>query len=282
MTERLRKPEWLKIKLCDSARYGITSQIIEGQGLHTICKSGACPNQGECWSRGTASFMIGGEICTRSCKFCNTLTGKPLPLDPSEPVKLAESVLKMKLSHVVITSVTRDDLPDQGAGHWVRVIGEVKRLNPGVTLETLIPDFQGDPERVGQVILAAPEVISHNIETVNRLTPVVRSAARYEVSLGVLRQIAASGITAKSGLMLGLGETAAEVYETMADLLGVGCSVLTMGQYLAPSRCHYPVQEYVHPDVFAEYKRVALEKGFRRVESAPLVRSSYYAERHVL
>lgn len=282
MAEHLRKPEWLKIKLCDSARYGQTSHIIEEHGLHTICRSGACPNQGECWSRGTASFMIGGEICTRACKFCNTRTGKPLPLDAGEPFRLAESVLKMKLSHVVITSVTRDDLPDQGAEHWANTVSEVRRLNPGITIETLIPDFQGNSDWIARVIASGPNVISHNMETVRRLTPVIRSAARYDVSLRVIDQIARSGITAKSGIMLGLGETTEEVLETMDDLLENGCSVMTMGQYLAPSRDHYPVQEYVHPDRFARYKEIAVKKGFKRVESAPLVRSSYFAERHVL
>lgn len=243
--------------------------------------SGRCPNMGECWGKGTATFMIGGDICTRCCKFCNTQTGKPLPLDMEEPTHVAESIALMKLSHAVITSVDRDDLPDLGAAHWARTIREIKRLNPETTIEVLIPDFQGRKELVSQVIEAQPEIISHNMETVKRITPLVRSAARYETSLEVIRQIADSGITAKSGIMVGLGETPEEVEELMDDLRRAGCQTLTIGQYLQPSHKHYPVAEYVTPAQFASYKETGLAKGFDQVESAPLVRSSYHAEKQV-
>ena len=207
MTERVRKPEWLKINIGANERYTETKRIVESHCLHTICSSGRCPNMGECWGRGTATFMIGGGICTRSCKFCNTPTGRPLPLDPDEPAHVAESVRLMKLTHAVITSVDRDDLPDLGASHWARTIQEVRRVNPGTTIEVLIPDFQGREELVAQVIEARPDILAHNMETIRRISPLVRSAARYETSLQVLRQIAPSGIKAKSGIMVGLGET---------------------------------------------------------------------------
>lgn len=285
MTDRARripKPEWLKIKLGDSARFGETRRILDTHGLHTICTSGRCPNQGECWSRGTASLMIAGDICTRSCKFCNTRTGIPQPLDVKEPENVAESIKLMHLSHVVITSVTRDDLPDFGAAHWAETIRKVKEINPGVTVEVLIPDFQGRTDCINEVLEARPDVLSHNLETVKRLTPLVRSRAKYDLSLDVLKYAAEMGIHTKSGLMLGLGESEEEIYETMEDLLAAGCYIFTMGQYLQPSKRHLPVQSYVHPDQFRFYKMAALEKGFRKVESAPLVRSSYHAERHVL
>lgn len=281
MKERVRKPEWLKISIGANERYTETKRIVESHCLHTICSSGRCPNMGECWGKGTATFMIGGNICTRSCKFCNTLTGKPLPLDNHEPTHVAESIALMKLSHAVITSVDRDDLPDLGASHWAETIREIRRLNPGTTIEVLIPDFQGRAELVAQVIDARPDIISHNMETVKRITPLVRSAARYDTSLAVLRQVAASGITTKSGIMVGLGETPEEVEELMDDLRHIGCHILTIGQYLQPSHRHYPVAEYVHPDRFAHYKTIGLAKGFSQVESAPLVRSSYHAEKSV-
>lgn len=281
MTERLKKPDWLKIRLGGNEQFTRTKQIVEGHCLHTICTSGKCPNMGECWSRGTATFMIGGDICTRSCRFCNTKTGKPLSLDPQEPANVAESVRLMGLKHAVITSVDRDDLPDLGASHWAATIRAIKAANPHTTIEVLIPDFQGRPELVGTVIEAAPEIISHNMETVRRISPLVRSAARYEVSLAVLKQIAASGITAKTGIMVGLGETADEVYELMDDVLRSNVSVLTIGQYLQPSRKNIEVAEYVTPAQFDVYREVALRKGFKMVESAPLVRSSYHAEKHV-
>lgn len=281
MKDRVRKPEWLKISIGANERYTETKRIVESHCLHTICSSGRCPNMGECWGKGTATFMIGGDICTRCCKFCNTQTGKPLPLDMEEPTHVAESIALMKLSHAVITSVDRDDLPDLGAAHWACTIREIKRLNPETTIEVLIPDFQGRKELVSQVIEAQPEIISHNMETVKRITPLVRSAARYETSLEVIRQIADSGITAKSGIMVGLGETPEEVEELMDDLRRAGCQILTIGQYLQPSHKHYPVAEYVTPAQFAFYKETGLAKGFDQVESAPLVRSSYHAEKQV-
>lgn len=279
--QRVRKPEWLKISIGANERYTETKHIVESHCLHTICSSGRCPNMGECWGKGTATFMIAGDICTRSCKFCNTRTGHPLPLDPNEPLHVAESVALMKLSHAVITSVDRDDLPDLGAAHWAQTIREIKRLNPETTTEVLIPDFQGRKELVSQVIEAGPEIISHNMETVKRISPQVRSAANYHTSLEVIRQIAESGTTAKSGIMVGLGETPAEVEELMDDLIAVGCKILTIGQYLQPTHKHYPVVAYITPEQFAIYKETGLKKGFEQVESAPLVRSSYHAEKHI-
>lgn len=255
---------------------------IRNNQLNTICTSGRCPNQGECWGCGTATFMIGGNICTRSCRFCNVTTGHPAPLDPAEPDHVAESVKALKLKHVVITSVDRDDVEDLGASHWVKVIESVKRENPNTTMEVLIPDFQGRPELVAQVIAARPEVISHNLETVRRLSDNVRSRAKYDTSLQVLKQIADSGIVAKSGIMLGLGETREEILETMDDLRAIGCRVMTIGQYLQPTAKNIEVKEYIRPEVFEEYKTIGLEKGFSFVESGPLVRSSYHAERHVV
>lgn len=281
MPDRVRKPEWLKISIGANERYTETKRIVESHCLHTICSSGRCPNMGECWGKGTATFMIGGDICTRCCKFCNTQTGKPLPLDTNEPTHVAESIALMKLTHAVITSVDRDDLPDLGASHWARTIREIKRLNPETTVEVLIPDFQGRAELVAEVIEAQPEIISHNMETVRRISPLVRSAAHYDTSLAVLRQIAESGTTTKSGIMVGLGETPAEVEELMDDLRQAGCHILTIGQYLQPTHKHYPVAEYVTPEQFALYKKTGLEKGFEQVESAPLVRSSYHAEKQV-
>ena len=279
--KRVRKPEWLKISIGANERYTETKRIVESHCLHTICSSGRCPNMGECWGKGTATFMIAGDICTRSCKFCNTQTGRPLPLDPDEPAHVAESIALMKLSHAVITSVDRDDLPDLGAAHWAQTIREIKRLNPETTTEVLIPDFQGRKELVDQVIKACPEIISHNLETVKRISPQVRSAANYHTSLEVIRQIAESGITAKSGIMVGLGETPAEVEELMDDLISVGCKILTIGQYLQPTHKHFPVAAYITPEQFAVYKETGLKKGFEQVESAPLVRSSYHAEKHI-
>lgn len=281
MAEHLKKPDWLKIRLGGNEQFTKTKHIVDSHCLHTICTSGKCPNMGECWSRGTATFMIGGEICTRSCRFCNTLTGKPLPLDPKEPMNVTESIRLMKLKHAVITSVDRDDLADLGADHWVKTIRAIKEVNPGTTVEVLIPDFQGHLNLVDQVVEAAPEIISHNMETVRRISPLVRSAAKYEVSLSVLRRIAERGVVAKTGIMVGLGETEDEVLELMADVLQVGVSVLTIGQYLQPSRKNISVVEYITPERFEYYRIRAIEKGFEKVESAPLVRSSYHAEKHV-
>ncbi len=279
--EHIRKPEWLKIQIGANARYADTKRIVDAHKLHTICSSGRCPNLGECWGKGTATFMIGGTICTRSCKFCNTQSGKPLPLDPEEPQHVAESIRLMKLSHAVITSVDRDDLPDLGAAHWVKTIRRIKEMNPGTTLETLIPDFQGRAELIRLITDARPDIISHNLETVRRITPLVRSAATYEQSLQVIHIVAESGITAKSGIMAGLGETPEEIEQTMDDLLDNGCKILTIGQYLQPSRKHYPVAAYITPEQFQKYKETGEKKGFSTVESGPLVRSSYHAEKHI-
>ncbi|MBF1047021.1 MAG: lipoyl synthase [Porphyromonadaceae bacterium] len=280
---RVRKPEWLKIRLGDNATFTDTKQTIEGHGLNTICHSGRCPNQGECWSAGTATFMIGGAVCTRACRFCNTLSGKnPAALDPLEPLKVAQSIKKMELRHAVITSVDRDDLPDYGAQHWVETIEAIKRTTPEVTIEVLIPDFNGRLDLVDKIIACQPKIISHNLETIRRLTPEVRHVATYETSLSVLERIAASGIPAKTGIMLGLGETEAEVLELMDDARARGVSVMTIGQYLQPTRRHLPVVEYIHPKQFARLRTLGLEKGIRHIESGPLVRSSYHAERHVL
>lgn len=277
----LRKPEWLRNKFYSESEYSNVSQVIKQHGLHTICTSGRCPNQSECWSRGTATLMIGGDICTRSCKFCNTITGRPLPLNPQEPANVAESIRLMKLKHAVITSVDRDDLKDQGANHWAETIRKVKEVNPGTTLEVLIPDFQGKEELIELVVSERPDIISHNLETVRRLTPEIRTRAKYDVSLKVLQYIASRGIVAKTGIMLGLGETEQEVLELMDDALAHDCRVLTIGQYMQPSRKHVVVSEYIHPDKFKEYREIALTKGFKHVESGPFVRSSYHAEKHV-
>jgi len=279
--ERERLPRWMKMQMPKGKSYSEVKNLVGRHQLHTICTSGNCPNIGECWNRGTATFMILGNICTRNCKFCGVTTGKPLAPDSEEPKRIARSVEMMKLKHAVITSVDRDDLPDLGAGFWARTIVEVKRLNPQTTIEVLIPDFQGKTDLINQVIEAGPEVISHNMETVERLTPSIRSAAKYRTSLEVIRCIANSGTIAKSGIMLGLGETEDEVIQTMDDLRNVGCKVMTIGQYLAPTLAHIQVKEYITPGQFERYRTIGLEKGFTFVESSPLVRSSYRAEAHV-
>ncbi len=279
--ERQRLPGWMKMKMPKGESYSKVKNLVEKHGLHTICTSGNCPNIGECWSRGTATFMILGDVCTRRCKFCAVKSGKPLPPDEFEPEKLAETVRIMGVKHCVITSVDRDDLDDQGAGIWARTITEVKRLNPLTRIEVLIPDFRGNTDLIQQVIDAAPDVISHNLETVERLTPFVRFASKYRRSLDVVSYIASRGKVAKSGIMLGLGETREEVLQTMDDLLGAGAKVMTIGQYLAPTATHMPVKEYFTPEIFDEYRKIGLQKGFRFVESSPLVRSSYRAEEHV-
>lgn len=280
---RVRKPEWLKIRLGDNSTFTDTKQTIEHHGLNTICHSGKCPNQGECWSAGTATFMIGGAVCTRACRFCNTLSGKnPAPLDPLEPIKVAQSIKQMNLRHAVITSVDRDDLPDFGAQHWVETIETIRRFAPKVTVEVLIPDFNGHLDLVDKIIAAKPKIISHNLETTRRLTPSVRHIATYDQSLSVLKRIADSGIPAKTGIMLGLGETEEEILELIRDAHQVGVSIMTIGQYLQPTRKHLPVVEYIHPKQFARLRTLGLEIGLRHIESGPLVRSSYHAERHVL
>lgn len=278
----LRKPEWLKMKVPAGKTYLSVREIVDDHKLHTICTSGHCPNMHECWGRGTATLMILGDICTRSCGFCNVKTGRPLPVDEGEPERVAESVRLMKLKHVVLTSVDRDDLKDGGAAIWARTIRAIKTACPETTMETLIPDFDANEELILQVANAAPEVISHNVETVRRITPWVRSRAKYDKSLKVLEIIAKAGVKAKSGVMLGLGETKEEVLETMADLLAVGVSIMTIGQYLQPTKSHLPVVEYITPEVFAFYEAEGLRMGFRHVESGPMVRSSYKAEKHLL
>lgn len=279
-TQRLRKPDWLKIKLGGNLQYGHTRNIIRGHALHTICASGKCPNQNECWSRGTASFMIAGDICTRRCRFCNTKSGCPLPLDPNEPQKIAESIKALGLKHAVITSVDRDDLPDGGSSHWRATLEAIHALTPEVTVEVLIPDFRGNLEAVDRIIAAQPEVVAHNMETVRRLTPQVRHVATYDGSLAVLAHIASRGVPTKTGIMLGLGETEDEILELFDDLLLRGVSIITIGQYLQPTRQHLPVVEYITPEHFAHLKETAISKGFKHVESGPLVRSSYHAEEH--
>ena len=277
--KHVRKPDWLKINFGANEKYAETKRIVDGHCLHTICSSGRCPNIGECWGRGTATFMIGGDICTRACKFCNTKSGRPAPLDETEPANVARSVKLMKLRYAVITSVDRDDLPDLGASHWVKTISEVKSVAPETALEVLIPDFQGRNDLLDMIADAGADVVSHNIETVRRLTPEVRSRAKYETSLHVLQYLSDKAVTVKSGLMVGLGETAKEVESTMDDLLSCGCRILTIGQYLQPTHRHYPVHEYITPAQFDYYKQAALAKGFKEVESAPLVRSSYRADK---
>ncbi len=278
---RKKKPDWLKIQLPNTGEYNWMNKTIRDHKLHTICTSGKCPNAAECWGNGTATFMILGDICTRSCKFCNVKTGKPDAVDLNEPIRIARSIQIMKLKHAVITSVDRDDLEDGGAGIWAETIRKVKDLNPDITQEVLIPDFNGLKHLILQVIEAGPEVVSHNLETVRRLTPQIRSKAKYDLSLKVLRYIASTNVVPKSGIMVGLGETPEEVFETMDDLKEAGVRVLTIGQYLQPTPNHLEVSEYVTPEQFAIYRNEGLKKGFKFVESSPLVRSSYHAEKHI-
>jgi lipoic acid synthetase len=276
-----RLPAWLKMQRASGENYSRVKRLVQQKRLHTICTSGNCPNIGECWNSGTATFMILGDICTRACKFCATRTGKPLPPDPKEPVRLAESVGMLQLKHCVITSVDRDDLPDGGASFWAETIRSIKNNNPGITIEALIPDFNGQEKDIKTIIDTGPDVISHNIETVRRLTPLIRTKARYETSLDVLRFISRKGKTAKSGFMLGLGETEEEIKETIADLYSTGCRILTVGQYLQPTIRHMETVEYIRPEKFEEYRKLALLTGFEFVECNPLVRSSFHADKHV-
>lgn len=280
-TQIKRKPDWLRVKLPTGKEYAKVSEMVTEHKLHTICESGNCPNKGECWGAGTATFMILGNICTRSCGFCNVATGKPKAVDLQEPERVAKSVKLMNVKHCVITSVDRDDLKDGGATIWVETINAIRRVSPQTKFETLIPDFQGKWENLQLIIDVKPDIVSHNLETVRRLTKEVRIQAKYDRSLEVLKRLKEAGLKTKSGIMLGLGETEQEIYESMDDLRAVGCDVLTLGQYLQPSPKHLPVQEFIHPDAFAKYKAIGLEKGFRFVESGPLVRSSYHAEKHV-
>lgn len=280
-TGRVRKPDWLRVKLPTGENFRKVAGIVSEHKLHTICQSGNCPNMGECWGAGTATFMILGNVCTRSCGFCNVATGRPEAVDPFEPARVARSVELMGVKHCVITSVDRDDLKDGGSDIWARTIRAIRRRSPGTTMETLIPDFQGKWENLAVVTDAAPEILSHNLETVRRLTKEVRIQAKYDRSLEVLMRSKRAGLRTKSGIMLGLGETEQEVLESMDDLRSVGVDILTLGQYLQPTREHLPVAEFIHPDVFARFKALGLEKGFRFVESGPLVRSSYHAEKHM-
>ncbi len=277
-----RRPEWLRVKLPTGENYRKVREIVGEHKLHTICQSGNCPNMGECWGEGTATFMILGNICTRSCGFCSVATGRPLEADPFEPARVARSVELMGVKHCVITSVDRDDLADGGAHIWASTIRAVRRRSPSTKLETLIPDFKGEWHNLAIVLEAKPEVLSHNLETVRRLTRKVRVQAKYDRSLEVLMRSKRAGLRTKSGIMLGLGETDAEVLEALDDLRSVGCDVVTLGQYLQPTRAHLPVTEFVHPDRFARFREEGLARGFLYVESGPLVRSSYHAWKHAL
>lgn len=276
-----KKPEWLRVKLPTGKEYAQVRKLVSDHKLHTICESGNCPNMGECWGAGTATFMILGNICTRSCGFCAVATGRPLAVDMNEPMRVAQSVKLMGVKHCVITSVDRDDLKDGGATIWKQTIAEVRKQSPGTTMETLIPDFQGKWENLQQIIEAAPEIVSHNLETVRRLTKQVRIQAKYDRSLEVLKRLKQAGIKTKSGIMLGLGESYDEIIESMQDLRAVGVDILTLGQYLQPTTKHLPVVTYIKPELFEKLKKEGLEMGFRFVESGPLVRSSYHAEKHL-
>lgn len=274
----LKKPDWLKIRLHRDDAFAEVDRIVRRHSLHTICSSGMCPNKSECWSRKTATFMILGEVCTRSCRFCATATGRPLPPDPAEPQNVAESIALMGLRHAVVTSVTRDDLPDEGAAHWAATVKTVKASNPSVTIEILIPDMHTRYDLLDVIADAGADIVGHNIETVERLTPEVRSGAEYRRSLATLDYLNSRGVVTKSGLMVGLGETEEEVVRTLRDLRSVGVRMVTIGQYLQPSAKHYPVAEYVTPQQFVKYRKIALDEGFDYCASAPLVRSSYLAE----
>jgi len=278
--KKIQKPHWLKIKLPDTEEYRWMNNTIKKNNLHTICSNARCPNSAECWSHGTATFMILGNICTRSCKFCNVKTGKPLPVDFEEPLRVANSVKIMKLKHAVITSVDRDDIDDGGASVWAETILKIKELNQEITIEVLIPDFKGNFDMIQKIIDAKPDVIGHNLETVRRLTPEIRSKAKYNTSLSVLKYISKSGITSKSGIMLGLGETNNEIFETMDDLVSIGVQIFTIGQYLQPSPKNVEVKEYITPEKFIFLKEEGIKRGFKFVESGPLVRSSYKASPH--
>ena len=280
--QRIKKPNWLRVKLPIGESYRHVRGLVDTHKLHTICESGNCPNMGECWGEGTATFMILGNICTRSCGFCAVATGRPLAPDWDEPQRVAEAIHLMKVKHAVLTSVDRDELKDGGSQIWYNTIQAVRALNPETTLETLIPDFQGRQDQIQRIIDAAPDVVSHNIETTESLTRRVRIQAKYHRSMGVLRTLKTGGMRTKSGIMMGLGEERPEVLQTMRDLVDNGCDVLTMGQYLQPTPKHLPVARFVHPDEFADYREEGYKMGFDYVESGPLVRSSYHSERHVI
>lgn len=277
-----KKPEWIRVKLPTGKKYTELRSLVDKYKLNTICTSGSCPNMGECWAEGTATFMILGNICTRSCSFCGVQTGRPGAVDWTEPEKVANSIKLMKIKHAVITSVDRDDLKDMGSIMWVETVKAIRRMNPETTLETLIPDFQGVTRNIDRIIDVNPEIVSHNMETVKRLTREVRIQAKYERSLEVLRYLKEQGIKrTKSGIMLGLGETEAEVLDTMRDLRSIDLDIVTIGQYLQPSKKHLPVKEFITPEQFKKYETIGLEMGFRHVESGPLVRSSYKAQKHL-
>ena len=277
-----KKPEWIRVKLPTGKKYTELRGLVENYKLNTICTSGSCPNMGECWAEGTATFMILGNICTRSCAFCGVQTGRPSAVDWAEPEKVANSIKIMKIKHAVITSVDRDDLKDMGSIIWAETVNAIRRINPNTTLETLIPDFQGNTRNLDRIVEVAPEVVSHNVETVSRLTRKVRVQAKYKISLDVLRYLKDQGINrTKSGIMLGLGEREEEVLETLKDLREAKVDVVTIGQYLQPSKKHLPVHSFVTPDQFKTYETYALNLGFRHVESGPLVRSSYKAHKHI-
>jgi len=279
---RIKKPDWLRVKLPIGESYKHVRGLVDTHKLHTICESGNCPNMGECWGEGTATFMILGNICTRSCQFCAVATGRPKAVEWDEPQRVAEAILLMKVKHAVLTSVDRDELADGGSIIWYNTIKAIKALTPTTTLETLIPDFRGIQEQINRIIEAAPEVVSHNIETVERITQKVRVQAKYRRSLGVLETLKKGGMRTKTGIMLGIGEQKEEVIQTMKDLVSVGTDVLTLGQYLQPTKKHLAVQRFVHPDEFAELRQIGYELGFDYVESGPLVRSSYHSEKHVI
>ena len=280
-TKRTRKPDWLRVKLPTGKEYAKVRSIVDEYKLHTICQSGNCPNMGECWGRGTATFMILGNVCTRSCSFCAVATGRPSEYDTDEPRRVAEAIQLMGVKHAVITSVNRDELKDRGAEIWYQTVKEVKKLSPETTIETLIPDVKGNWDALYRMIDAGQEVVSHNIETVERLYRAVRPQAKYYRSLEQIKRIKEYGKRTKSGIMLGLGETKEEVYKAMDDLVAHGLDVLTLGQYLQPTKMHHEVIEFIHPDTFAHYREEGLKRGLKYVESGPLVRSSYHAERHV-
>jgi lipoic acid synthetase len=279
---KIKKPSWLRVKLPIGESYKHVRGLVDTHKLHTICESGNCPNMGECWGEGTATFMILGNTCTRSCGFCAVATGRPAPVDWDEPQRVAEAINLMRVKHAVITSVDRDEIKDGGSIIWYNTIKAVKALNPDTTLETLIPDFKGQTENIQRIIDAAPEVVSHNMETVERLTRQVRIQAKYRRSLEVLKILKEGGMRTKTGIMLGLGEAKEEVVQSMEDLVAAGVDVLTLGQYLQPTAKHLPVQRFVHPDEFAELREIGYTIGFDYVESGPLVRSSYHSERHVI
>lgn len=277
----LRKPEWLRVRLPNANEYHFLKSKLSDSHLHTICESGNCPNQAECWAAHTATFMILGDVCTRNCKFCNVKTGKGLLPDVYEPENIAALVNQLNLKHVVLTSVTRDDLNDGGSKHWAHVISEIKNICKGVTIEALIPDFKLNYSSLNIIIEASPDIVSHNLETVERLTPSVRSNADYKRSLSVLDYLYKNNVKVKTGIMLGLGETDEEVCNTIDDVFKTGCRIITIGQYLQPTCKHYHVSRYAHPDTFKFFEKFALDKGFLFVESAPLVRSSYHAAKHI-